>query len=291
MASIGSPRVFWLSRAAPRERLPAAAPSQPSPRPQLSRAFPRLQHQHHDSPLHHSPCSFPVASQHLVAGGCRFVRGRQLLPQTHHQLQPIATQQQRTIATFRKAMRKLQWPLMRAEMSAFFQQQLKGPARTLEQLSQYRMQQQQQQPAAFWRSSAVDIECRPWERFVSSEQIQSEGFIPCVIGGKGVYRKCVVSAAALHELAFDEAEGHLSLRNPSTAHLPHRHSIIVIDQRNPSSQEEAEGPQQMPWFLCHSGPPPPLLGSVRASLHAFCMQFSRHDSFVCIWASSSRSAS
>ncbi|OEH79209.1 ribosomal l25 family protein [Cyclospora cayetanensis] len=71
-------------------------------------------------------------------------------------------------------MRQLQWPLMRADIT-------------------------------------VDVDCMPWERFVSSEQLQASGFVPAVIKGQGPYRRCAIPRVALEALAFDEAEGHLSL--------------------------------------------------------------------------------
>ncbi|KAL8439618.1 hypothetical protein Efla_003831 [Eimeria flavescens] len=132
------------------------------------------------------------------------------------QQQQQQQQQRRCISSFQRAMRRLQWPLMRADMTAFFDQQLRGPAQSLEELHRgaphhhLHHHQQQQQRNSLWRSSTVEVECRPWERFVSSEQLRGAGFVPCVISGKGVYRKVAAPAAALQELAFDEAEGHLS---------------------------------------------------------------------------------
>lgn len=137
-------------------------------------------------------------------GGCRMERRLILNPQQ----QQTSQRQQRTIASFRRAMRRAQWPLMRSEMCAFFDKQLRGPARSLEQLQG---QSEQTNAVSFWRSSSVEVECRPWERFISAQQIQNQGFVPAIVNGKGVYRKCAIPAAPLHDLAFDEAEGHLSL--------------------------------------------------------------------------------
>ena len=147
-------------------------------------------------------------------------------------------QQQRGIANFRRAMRRLQWPLMRAEMCAFFEQQLRGPAKNLEQLQQQREGQQQQQPVSFWRSSSVDVECRPWERFISSQQLQAEGFVPAIISGKGVYRRCAIPAAVLHGLAFDEAEGHLSLCKQACIGSPTPPRLTSYTGRAPPSTSE-----------------------------------------------------
>lgn len=178
----------------------------------LRSGFSKLQLHHRQQVLHRHTATVvlttrgndPAVSWSL--GGCR-TEGRLVLDR---QQQQISQRQQRSIASFRRAMRRVQWPLMRSEMCDFFEKQLRGPARSLEQLQEQR-EQTNGNVVSFWRSSSVDVECRPWERFISAQQIQGEGFIPAIVNGKGIYRKCAIPAAAIHELAFEEAEGHLSL--------------------------------------------------------------------------------
>ncbi|KEP65955.1 UNVERIFIED_CONTAM: ribosomal l25 family protein [Hammondia hammondi] len=60
------------------------------------------------------------------------------------------------------------------------------------------------------RSSAVDVACKPWERFVRKEDIQRAGYVPCIVEKYGVERRLAIHRSTLEALAFDEQHGHLS---------------------------------------------------------------------------------
>nr|CEL77657.1 TPA: 50S ribosomal protein L25 [Toxoplasma gondii VEG] len=60
------------------------------------------------------------------------------------------------------------------------------------------------------RSSAVDVACKPWKRFVRKEDIQRAGYVPCIVEKYGIERRLAIHRDTLEALAFDEQHGHLS---------------------------------------------------------------------------------
>ncbi|PHJ22732.1 ribosomal l25 family protein [Cystoisospora suis] len=59
-------------------------------------------------------------------------------------------------------------------------------------------------------SSAVDLKCKEWERFVRKEDIQREGYVPCIVEKYGIERRLAIRRDLLESIAFDEEHGHLS---------------------------------------------------------------------------------
>lgn len=66
-------------------------------------------------------------------------------------------------------------------------------------------------------SPALDLECKEWERFVRKEDIQREGYVPCIVEKYGIERRLAIKRDLLESIAFDEEHGHLSYckRHPS----------------------------------------------------------------------------
>lgn len=60
----------------------------------------------------------------------------------------------------------------------------------------------------------MNVFCREWERFVRKEDIQREGYVPCIVEKYGVERRLAIKRDLLEEIAFDEEQGHLSYRKP-----------------------------------------------------------------------------
>lgn len=58
----------------------------------------------------------------------------------------------------------------------------------------------------------MTLDCHPWGKFVSSTQLEESGYVPSVVMGRGCYRRIAIPREKIQCLAFDEEDGHISLR-------------------------------------------------------------------------------